>query len=295
MLWDYLYLIYKTPLTSAFRAILIGSSILGYQVLFIWRFPEKKMVREPHFVVKYSRYLGTAIKLVLLNLYILKQLFASVSVNSGGYLPRWSGLVNIHRYSPPLWWIIVKYHIWQDITRGMVILLAWEWTKHSVFCTIVTHVVTCIYFFVLYIVNIFDIQLDSNFVLFHIPASPSYTYLSWFLYWKIIHWAHGWWVIWALLYCEWMPWSPSTLWILLLVYKDDRNCGVVSRILKNWGCFGPLNIKGPTQILAGSTNINIHVLIWHIYVCEHNIFNFKCVVNYFFDYIFEICLMKSKS
>ena len=35
-------------------------------------------------------------------LYILKQLFASVSVNSGGYLPRQSGLVNIHRYSPPL-------------------------------------------------------------------------------------------------------------------------------------------------------------------------------------------------
>ena len=64
------------------------------------------MVREPHFVVKYSSYLGTAIKLVL---YILKQLFASVSVNSGGYLPRRSGSVNIHRYSPPLQRIIVNY------------------------------------------------------------------------------------------------------------------------------------------------------------------------------------------
>ena len=64
------------------------------------------MAREPHFVVKYSSYLGTAIKLVL---YILKQLFASVSVNSGGYLPRRSGSVNIHRYSPPLRRIIVKY------------------------------------------------------------------------------------------------------------------------------------------------------------------------------------------
>ena len=63
------------------------------------------MAREPHFVVKYSSYLGTAIKLVL---YILKQLFASVSVNSGGYLPRRSGSVNIHRYSPPLRRIIVK-------------------------------------------------------------------------------------------------------------------------------------------------------------------------------------------
>ena len=66
------------------------------------------MAREPHFVVKYSSYLGTAIKLVL---YILKQLFASVSVNSGGYmyLPRRSGSVNINRYSPPLRRIIVNY------------------------------------------------------------------------------------------------------------------------------------------------------------------------------------------
>ena len=64
------------------------------------------MAREPHFVVKYSSYLGTAIKLVL---YILKQLFASVSVNGGGYLPRRSGSVNIHRYSPPLRRIIVNY------------------------------------------------------------------------------------------------------------------------------------------------------------------------------------------
>ena len=63
------------------------------------------MAHEPHFVVKYSSYLGTAIKLVL---YILKQLFASVSVNSGGYLPRQSGSVNIHRYSPPLRRIIVN-------------------------------------------------------------------------------------------------------------------------------------------------------------------------------------------
>ena len=66
----------------------------------------EKMAREPHFVVKYSSYLGTAIKLVL---YILKQLFASVSVTSGGYLPRRSGSVNIHRYSPPLLRIIVNY------------------------------------------------------------------------------------------------------------------------------------------------------------------------------------------
>ena len=66
------------------------------------------MAREPHFVVKYSSYLGTAIKPVL---YILKQLFASVSVNSGGYLPRRSGSLNVHRYSPLLRRIIVNYNI----------------------------------------------------------------------------------------------------------------------------------------------------------------------------------------
>ena len=33
-----------------------------------------------------------------------------MSVNGGGYLPRWSGLVNIHRYSPPLLQIVVKYN-----------------------------------------------------------------------------------------------------------------------------------------------------------------------------------------
>ena len=71
-------------------------------------FRRKQMAREPHFVVKYSSYLGTAIKLVL---YILKQLFAEVEVNSGGYLPRRSGSVNIHRYSPPLRRIIVNYHL----------------------------------------------------------------------------------------------------------------------------------------------------------------------------------------
>ena len=38
---------------------------------------------------------------------ILKQLSPSLSVTSIRYLPRSS--VNIHRYSPPLWGIIVKY------------------------------------------------------------------------------------------------------------------------------------------------------------------------------------------
>ena len=73
------------------------------------------MAREPHFVVKYSSYLGTAIKLVL---YILKQLFASVSVNSGGYLPRRSGSVNIHHYSPPLRRIIVKNIVYLVLKLG---------------------------------------------------------------------------------------------------------------------------------------------------------------------------------
>ena len=70
-------------------------------------FRVKKMSRETHFNRKWSNFLGIAIKLVL---YILKQLFASVSVTSGGYLPRRSGSVNIHRYSPPLLRIIVKHY-----------------------------------------------------------------------------------------------------------------------------------------------------------------------------------------
>ena len=74
------------------------------------------MAREPHFVVKYSSYLGTAIKLVL---YILKQLFASVSVNSGGYLPRRSGSANIHGYSPPLRRIIVNYRLINLALEGL--------------------------------------------------------------------------------------------------------------------------------------------------------------------------------
>ena len=65
----------------------------------------KNAARDP-FHQKISNSLGIAIKFVL---YTLKQLFASVSVNSGGYLPRRSGSVNIHHYSPPLRRIIVKY------------------------------------------------------------------------------------------------------------------------------------------------------------------------------------------
>ena len=87
-----------------FSRDLIASSISEYQVLYTsWRLPEEKMARDTHFIRKY---LGIGIKLVL---YILKQLFASVSVNSGGYLPRWSGSIIIHRHSPPLRRIIAKY------------------------------------------------------------------------------------------------------------------------------------------------------------------------------------------
>ena len=57
-------------------------------------------------------------------LYIPKQLFASVSVNSGGYLPRrsCSHWVNIHRYSSPLRRIIVKYPL---CTTFLLIFVFW--------------------------------------------------------------------------------------------------------------------------------------------------------------------------
>ena len=99
--------IYTTQVNSAFseiwlvpqsRDIKCYSPPGGFRV--------KKMSCETHFIRKWSNYLGIAIKLVV---YILKQLFASVSVTGGGYLPRRSGSVNIHRYSPPLLRIIVNY------------------------------------------------------------------------------------------------------------------------------------------------------------------------------------------
>ena len=65
-------------------------------------------------------------------LHVQKQLFASVSVNSGGYLPRWSSWVNIHRYSPPLRRIIVNCLIEcpQVENPGRLILPDWgDWHK----------------------------------------------------------------------------------------------------------------------------------------------------------------------
>ena len=92
-------LVYTTQVNSAFRAIWLvpqSRDIKYYSPP--GGFRVKKMSRETHFIRKWSNFLGIAIKLVL---YILKQLFASVSVTSGS--------VNIHHYSPPLLRIIVKY------------------------------------------------------------------------------------------------------------------------------------------------------------------------------------------
>ena len=101
----YIVLVYTTQVNSAFLAIWLVPQ--SWDIKYYsppGGFRVKKMSRETHFIRKWSNFLGIAIKLVL---YILKQLFASVSVNSGEYLPRRSGSVNIHRYSPPLRRIIV--------------------------------------------------------------------------------------------------------------------------------------------------------------------------------------------
>ena len=77
------------------------------------------------------------------------------------------------------------------------ILLAWKWTKHSLFCTFVTHVATHVQYVSLYwryVHIVFDIRLDSN-LMFYISVSSSSTYLCGFLYWKIIHCAHGEWLV----------------------------------------------------------------------------------------------------
>ena len=85
---SYLLLVYTTQVNSAFRAI--------------WLVPQSRHIKW------YSLPGGFRRKKKIV-LYILKQLFAEVEVNSGGYLPRRSGSVNIHRYSPPLRRIIVNY------------------------------------------------------------------------------------------------------------------------------------------------------------------------------------------
>ena len=108
-LWDavwYQCLVYTTQVNSAIRAIWLApksrdikhySPPGGFWV-------EKRKSRETHFIRKESHSLGIAIVL-----YILKQLFASVSVN-------WLAVdiylaVNMHRYSPILRRMIVKYII----------------------------------------------------------------------------------------------------------------------------------------------------------------------------------------
>ena len=89
----YNYLVYTTPVNSAFRAIWLvplSRDIKYYSPP--GGFRRKKKAREPQFVVKYSSYLGTAIKPVL---YILKQLFASARFDWFLYLR------DIKYYSPP--------------------------------------------------------------------------------------------------------------------------------------------------------------------------------------------------
>ena len=93
---EYWRLVYTTQVNSAFRAIWWipqSRNIKCYSPP--GGFRRKKMAREPHFIRKWNRYLGIAIKLVL---YILKQLFASVSVNSDGDLPRRSD--SVLKYPP---------------------------------------------------------------------------------------------------------------------------------------------------------------------------------------------------
>ena len=100
----YRYLVYTTQVNSAFRAIWL---VPRSEIHLLATSGGKKWRAKPISSENKITYLWIAIKLVL---YILKQLFASVSVNSGGYLPRRSGPVNIHRYSPPLRRMMKDFH-----------------------------------------------------------------------------------------------------------------------------------------------------------------------------------------
>ena len=95
-------LVYTTQVNSVFRTIWLVPHSWNIKSAIHLLAPsgEKKGTRTS--ILSESKI--TIWQLCCINI-ILKQLF--VSVNSGGCLPRWSGSVNIHRNSPPLWWIII--------------------------------------------------------------------------------------------------------------------------------------------------------------------------------------------
>ena len=75
-----------------------------WKVLFaIWLAPQSRNVECIHLLVVFGEKNDSwkVNKATIWEL-LLKQSFASVSVNSGGYSPRRSGSVNIHRYSRPI-------------------------------------------------------------------------------------------------------------------------------------------------------------------------------------------------
>ena len=92
--WAYCTLVYTTQVNSAFRAI--------------WLVP---LSRDIKYYSPGGFHLWTKCRMRPIsseNKVTIWELVLNLSVNSGWYLPRRSGSVNIHRYSPPLRWIIVN-------------------------------------------------------------------------------------------------------------------------------------------------------------------------------------------
>ena len=100
-------LVYTTQVNSTFRARWLASSEVISQVLFTSELPTKNKMAFVGVIVTKKVALWAASYSACV-VYTKTIIHLSVS-ESGGYLPRCGGSVNIHHYSPPLRWIIVNY------------------------------------------------------------------------------------------------------------------------------------------------------------------------------------------
>ena len=99
------HLVYTTQVNSTFRARWLASSEVISQVLFTSEQPTKNKLAFAGviFTNKVALWAASYSACVVYTKTIIHLRVGE----SGGYLPRRGGSVNIHHYSPPLRWIIV--------------------------------------------------------------------------------------------------------------------------------------------------------------------------------------------
>ena len=96
-------------MNSTFHASWLASSEVISQVLFTSEQLKKNKMAFVGILSQIKLLFGPPV--IQLVRYILKQLFTSVSVKVVNIYLALCGSVNIHYYSPPLWWIIVNYYM----------------------------------------------------------------------------------------------------------------------------------------------------------------------------------------